>query len=153
VVDGARDALGRLEQQGLGRRLQGAGVDAHFGQARVQVIAQGLGRPGSEPEAEAQAGDQRAVDAQVEPREQVLVAAQHQRERGLGVAPRAGEQAQFLEGGDVEVLRFLDHDAVDAIQMLFSPTQLDKIAMHSFNLRYLLARQAAGTAGAASVRG
>ena len=61
-------------------------------------------------EAEAQARQQRGVDAHLQAGQELLVADQQQAERRLRIAPVAGEQTHFLERGGAQVLRLVQHD-------------------------------------------
>lgn len=85
-------------------------MDADFGQALEQVLAQAGRGPTIQLEAEAQAGDQGAVDAHFEPRQEILIAHEDEGEGALSVGAGAGQQAQFFERGGVEVLGFFEHE-------------------------------------------
>ena len=85
-------------------------MDTDLFEPTVEVVVQDLSRPKIEVEAKAQAGDERAVDAQIEAAEQFLVAAEQERKRRRRVRPGAGEQAQFFQRRNAQILRFLDQE-------------------------------------------
>jgi hypothetical protein len=86
-------------------------MNADFGESALKVSGHGLLGPGIEAQAEAKARDECPVDAEIEPREEFLVADEDEGKWRLGVGAGAGEKTEFLKRGGIEILGFLnDHD-------------------------------------------
>ena len=86
-VGGPGDALGGLEEERLSCGLEWADVDADFGQALLEVVAQRFGRPAVQVQAKTQPGHERPVDTEIEAAEQFRVAAEQERKRRRLPAP------------------------------------------------------------------
>jgi len=110
MIEEPGQALAGLEEQGQGGGLEGVGVDADLLQAGLDIAAQLLRGPGLEAEAEAQASQERRVDAHLESGQELFVADQHQAERGLSVVPVARQQTHFLQRRGTQVLGFVQDD-------------------------------------------
>jgi hypothetical protein len=110
AVEEARGTLGALEEEFLGWSFEGRSMDSDLLKPCLEISREGLLGPGLQAQTEAKAGDQGAIDAQIQARKQFLVANQDQGKGRLGVGAGTGEQAEFFEGGGIEILGLFDDD-------------------------------------------